>query len=177
MESRRHIPAERLAKSGPVTPARGEAGAGVAARVVQPRENAVLHGTSLGRRTNGVTTAARSQAGSQTPRGADCPTWPSLGDAVSGCTTGKIKRILRRASTTKSVGAVTLIETEGGRHQAPEQRVSPARGSAESPPALGCPRTARSIQQRSSSDARSNARMITAAQSLDPERSRTSREC
>jgi hypothetical protein len=153
MESRWHIPAERLANSGPVTPARGKAAAGVAARVVQPCENAVLHGTSSGRRTDGIAAAAGSQAGSQTPRGAHCATWPSLGDAVSGCTTGKIKRILRRASTIKSVGVVTLTEIEGGRHQAPEQRVSPARGSAESPPALGCPRTARSVQQRSSSDA------------------------
>jgi hypothetical protein len=54
MESRWHIPAERLANSGPMTPARGKAAAGVAARVVQPCENAVLHGTSLGRRTDGI---------------------------------------------------------------------------------------------------------------------------
>jgi hypothetical protein len=77
----------------------------------------------------------------------------TLGDAVSGCTTGKIKRILKRASITKSVGVVTNTEIEGGRHQTPEQRVSPARGSAESPPAPGCLRMTRSIQQRSSSDA------------------------
>ena len=48
MESRRDIPPHRFAQPGPAAPARREAATRVAARIVNPPEDAVIHATRVG---------------------------------------------------------------------------------------------------------------------------------